>query len=33
MTTTEVADQINLGRQSTYERLERLEDNGQLETK
>jgi len=33
MTTTEVADQINLGRRSTYERLERLVDHGQLETK
>ncbi|RQG95782.1 PAS domain-containing sensor histidine kinase [Natrarchaeobius chitinivorans] len=33
MTTTEVAEQINLGRRSTYERLERLVDHGRLETK
>jgi len=33
MTTTEVAEQLNLGRQSTYERLERLVDHDRLETK
>ncbi|AGB38839.1 PAS domain-containing protein [Natronococcus occultus] len=33
MTTTEVADQLDLGRRSTYERLERLVDHDRLETK
>ncbi len=32
-TTTEVADRLELGRRSTYERLERLVDHGELETK
>ncbi|WP_254523478.1 PAS domain-containing sensor histidine kinase [Natrinema caseinilyticum] len=32
-TTIEVADQLDLGRRSTYERLERLVDHGELETK
>jgi PAS domain S-box-containing protein len=32
-TTTEVAEQFDLGRRSAYERLERLVDHGQLETK
>ncbi|WP_254765073.1 PAS domain-containing protein [Natrinema marinum] len=32
-TTTEVADRLDLGRRSTYERLERLVDHGELETK
>jgi PAS domain S-box-containing protein len=33
MTTTEVAEQLDLGRRSTYERLERLVDHDRLETK
>ena len=33
MTTAEVAERVDLGRRSTYERLERLVDHGQLETK
>ena len=33
MTTTEVADQLGLGRRSTYERLERLVEQDRLETK
>ncbi|SDR02594.1 bacterio-opsin activator domain-containing protein [Natronobacterium texcoconense] len=33
LTTTEVADRLELGRRSTYERLERLVDHGELETK
>ena len=32
-TTTEVADRLDLGRRSTYERLERLVEDGWLETK
>ncbi|WP_254524655.1 PAS domain S-box protein [Natrinema caseinilyticum] len=32
-TTNEVADRLDLGRRSTYDRLERLVDYGQLETK
>lgn len=32
-TTTEVADRLDLGRRSTYERLDRLVEHGQLETK
>jgi len=32
-TTTEVADTLDLGRRSTYERLERLVEHGRLETK
>ncbi|MDS0261066.1 PAS domain-containing protein [Haloarcula sp. S1CR25-12] len=32
-TTTEVADRLDLGRRSTYERLERLVDEGRLDTK
>ncbi|MFW5956048.1 MAG: PAS domain-containing protein [Halorhabdus sp.] len=32
-TTTEVADLLDLGRRSTYERLERLVDHGRLDTK
>jgi len=32
-TTTEVADSLDLGRRSTYERLERLVDEGRLDTK
>ena len=32
-TTTEVADQLDIGRRSTYERLDRLVDHGCLETK
>ncbi|WP_458190993.1 PAS domain S-box protein [Haladaptatus sp. NG-WS-4] len=32
-TTTEVADRLDLGRRSTYERLERLVDKGRLDTK
>jgi len=32
-TTTEVADSLDLGRRSTYERLERLVDRGRLDTK
>jgi PAS domain S-box-containing protein len=32
-TTTEVADQLDLGRRSAYERLERLVDHDRLETK
>ncbi len=33
LTTTEVADRLDLGRRSTYERLERLVEHEQLETK
>ncbi|ELZ00917.1 PAS/PAC sensor signal transduction histidine kinase [Natrialba chahannaoensis JCM 10990] len=33
LTTAEVAEQLDLGRQSTYERLERLVDHDRLETK
>lgn len=33
MTTTEVAERIDLGRRSTYERLARLVDHDRLETK
>ncbi|WP_254530082.1 PAS domain S-box protein [Natrinema gelatinilyticum] len=33
LTTTEVADRFDLGRRSIYERLERLVDHGELETK
>ena len=33
LTTSEVADRLDLGRRSTYERLERLVDEGLLETK
>jgi PAS domain S-box-containing protein len=33
LTTTEVADEFAVGRRSTYERLERLVENDQLETK
>ncbi|QLG48447.1 PAS domain-containing protein [Natrinema halophilum] len=32
-TTNEIASQLDLGRRSTYERLERLVDHGELETK
>ncbi|RKD89025.1 PAS domain S-box protein [Halopiger aswanensis] len=32
-TTTEVADRLDLGRRATYERLDRLVDHGELETK
>ena len=32
-TTTEVADRLDLGRRSTYERLERLVENSRLDTK
>ncbi|WP_310909624.1 PAS domain-containing protein [Natrinema sp. 1APR25-10V2] len=32
-TTTEIAERLDLGRRSTYERLERLVDHGELETK
>lgn len=32
-TTTEIADELDLGRRSTYDRLERLVEHGQLETK
>lgn len=32
-TTTEVAERLDLGRRSTYERLERLVEHGELETK
>lgn len=33
LTTTEVADRLDLGRRSTYDRLERLADRGRVETK
>ncbi|WP_255170215.1 PAS domain-containing protein [Natrononativus amylolyticus] len=33
LTTTEAADRLDLGRRSTYERLERLVEHGELETK
>jgi PAS domain S-box-containing protein len=33
LTTSEVADQLAIGRRSTYDRLERLVDHGRLETK
>jgi HTH-type transcriptional regulator, bacterioopsin transcriptional activator and related proteins len=33
LTTTEVADQLNIGRRSTYNRLDRLVDHGHLKTK